>query len=79
MKILLIFFEKGQILMPFSGQAPLKLKKARKKIKGRLCVYRGIVCYHLQYGLGGLQDPPPSIMPYASGKSPMLLRVNQCF
>ena len=41
MKILSFeIFEKGQILRPFSGLAPSKLKK---KIKGRLFIYRGIV------------------------------------
>ena len=31
-------FEKGQILMPFSGLAPSTLKIVPNKIKGRLCV-----------------------------------------
>ena len=35
------FFEKGQILIPFSGLAPSKLNI--KRIKGRLCVYIEIV------------------------------------
>jgi len=50
--------------MPFSGLAPSKLKICSTKIKGRLCVHRGIVCYHFQYGLwgGGVQRPPPWIM-----------------
>ena len=40
-------FEKGQIMMPFSGLAPLKLIFFSKKIKGSLCVYRG-----MDYGSG---------------------------
>ena len=54
--------------MPFSGLAHSKLKLFSTKIKGRLCVYRGIVWYHFQYGLweGGLQEPPP---PQTDGKT----------
>ena len=40
-----VFFENFDA---FLGLAPSKLKK---RIKGRLCVYRGIVLYQFQYGL----------------------------
>ena len=36
-------FLKCQIWRPFTGLAPSKLKFVSQKIKGRLCVYRGIV------------------------------------
>jgi len=37
------FVEKGQILMPFSDLALSKPEEFSTKIKGRICVYRGIV------------------------------------
>ena len=46
-------FEKGQILRPFLGLAPLKVKFFSNNFKGMLCEYRGIICYHFQYGLWG--------------------------
>ena len=33
-------FEKGQILRPFLGLAPLKLKICAKKFNGSICAYR---------------------------------------
>ena len=41
MKILFFeIFEKGQILRPFSGLAPSKLKIFPKKFNGSICAYR---------------------------------------
>ena len=41
MKILFVkIFEKGQILRPFSGLAPSKLKIFSKKFNGSICAYR---------------------------------------
>ena len=41
--LVLTFLKKDQILRPFSGLAPSKLKIFPKNFKGRLCVPRGIV------------------------------------
>ena len=56
-KIKILVFEKGQILRYFSGLAPSKLKFFSKKIKGKLCVYRGYsfdTIFNMGYGGGAL-------------------------
>ena len=60
--------------MPFSGPAPLKLKK--KLRVGYVYIAESFdTIFNMGYWGGGPTGPPYP-MHYASGKSPMLLRVN---
>ena len=75
MKILVFeIFEKGQILWPFSGLAPAKLKIKKKSGVGYVCIEESFnTIFNMGYG-GSTASPPP--MDYGSGKSAMDERVN---
>ena len=80
MKILVFeIFEKGQILRPFSGLAPSKLKKFPKHFNGSICAYR---VFYLpifrRRGGGGIHPRPPG--PCGIEKSVVLrgLTINVC-
>ena len=63
-----IFYE-GQILMPFSGLTPLKLKKEKIRV-GYVYIEESYdTIFNMGYGGGGY-------IGYGSGKSPMDARVN---
>ena len=60
MKILVFeIFEKGQILGPFSGLAPSKLKFFSKKFKCRICAYGVFYLPIFREIDGGGIHPPP--------------------
>jgi len=63
MKILFFeIFEKGQILRPFSGLAPSKLKIFPKKFNGSICAYR-VSCLPIFRRIeGGVESPPPPVL-----------------
>ena len=60
MKILVFeIFEKGQILRPFSGLAPSKLKFFSIKFNGSICAYR-VLYLPIFRGIEGGWNPTPS-------------------
>ena len=80
MKILVFeIFEKGQILRPFLGLAPLKLKILSKKFNGSICAYT--VCYlpMLRIIEGEEWNPHPPPGPCGTEKSVVLRGLKKIF
>ena len=71
MKILVFeVFEKGQILRPFLGLAPSKLKIFSKKFNGSICAYRVFYPPIFRRIEGGVKSPPPRSLRYRKKRGP---------
>ena len=82
--MILVFeiFEKGQILRPFLGLAPSKLKFFSKKCNGSICAYRVPTIFRRIEEGGGIHPPsrslryrkkrgPESVKKFEEEKNPM--------